>query len=185
MTPFVANVTNLFSTAVLALDIFAVLLFVILVTPLKRSGAGKVIADFCGERALLLSFLVVLASVAGSLFFSDIAGFEPCLLCWWQRVFLYPQAILLLIAFIKKDENLRLHSIVLSAIGGMISIYHTFIQFGVTPLTPCSASGVSCQLVYFLEYGYITIPTMALTAFVLILLFMFSPNPRRRIVNEL
>ena len=78
-----------------------------------------------------------------------------------------------------------LHSIVLSSIGALISIYHTFIQFGGTPLGDCGISGVSCEHVYFLNYGYVTIPTMALTAFVLILLFMFSPNPKHRQVNEL
>src|SRR6185437_5155517 len=103
MTPFVQLVTNILSTSVVVLDVLAVLLFIILITPLKRRGAGKKIAEFFGERALLLSFIVALASVGGSLFFSDVAGFQPCLLCWWQRIFLYPQAVILLIALIKKD----------------------------------------------------------------------------------
>jgi len=185
MTPLVQAVTNVASFGTVVLDVFAVALLIILITPLKRRGNGKKIADFIGERALLLSFIVLLGAVLGSLFYSEIAGFEPCLLCWWQRIFLYPQVILLFIAFLKKDENMRLHSIVLSAIGGLIALYHTFIQLGANPLLPCSATGPSCSFVYFLQYGYVTIPTMSLTVFVLVLLFMFSPNPKRKDVREL
>ena len=185
MTPLVQLVTNVASFMTVLFDAVIVILFVILITPLKRRGAGKKIAEFVGERAILLGFLAALAATAGSLFYSEIAGFEPCLLCWWQRIFLYPQAILLLIALIKKDENARLHSIVLSAIGAVIAVYHTFIQLGANPLLPCSATGPSCTFVYFLEYGYVTIPTMSLTVFALILLFMFAPNPRKKDIAEL
>ena len=185
MTPLVSNVTNFLSYLIVILDIFAVCLFFILITPLRKRGWTKQVAEFFGERAIFLSFLVALAAVGGSLFYADIAGFQPCLLCWWQRIFLYPQAILLLVAFVKKDQLMRLHSIVLSSIGALISIYHTFLQFGGTPLGDCGVSGVSCEHVYFLQYGYVTIPTMALTAFVLILLFMLSPRPNDKEVNDL
>jgi disulfide bond formation protein DsbB len=185
MTPFVQTITDAASFGTVVLDIFVVLLLIILISPLKRRGAGKKIAEFIGERAILLSFIVALAATAGSLFYSDIAGFEPCLLCWWQRIFLYPQSILLLTAFIKKDENMRLHAIILSAIGALIAVYHTFLQLGVNPLLPCSATGPSCSFVYFIEYGYVTIPTMSLTVFALILLFMFAPNSKKKDVMEL
>lgn len=187
MTPFVQTVTNLFCFGTVVLDIFAALLLFILITPLRRHGWTKKVAEFFGERAILLSFLVAFLSTAGSLFYSDIANFAPCLLCWWQRIFLYPQAILLFTALIKKDTSMRLHAIILSTIGGLISVYHTLLQLGigVNDLVPCDASGVSCQHVYFIQYGYVTIPTMALTAFVLILLFMLSPNPKHKDINEL
>jgi len=185
MTPFVQTITDIASFGTVVLDVIAIALLVILITPLKHRGNGKKIAEFIGERALLLSFIAALAATAGSLFYSNIAGFAPCELCWWQRIFLYPQSILLLIAFIKKDENMRLHSIVLSAIGAVIAVYHTFLQLGVNPLLPCSATGPSCTFVYFLEYGYVTIPTMSLTVFALILLFMLAPNPRRKEITEL
>ncbi len=187
MTPFVQNITTVLSFGVVVMDILAALLFFILITPLRRHGWTKRVAEFFGERAILLSFLVAFLSTIGSLFYSDIAQFQPCLLCWWQRIFLYPQAILLLIAFIKKDRLVRLHSIALSGIGALISLYHMFLQLGVigNDLIPCDASGVSCQHVYFIDFGYVTIPTMALTAFALILLFMFAPNPKGNEVMEL
>jgi len=185
MTPFVQNITNILSFLTLLADIFAVALFLLLVTPLKRRGLGKQIADFFGERAVFLSFLAAFAATGGSLFYSAIAGFAPCDLCWWQRIFLYPQTILLFTAFLKKDENMRLHCSVLSGVGAIIALYQTFLQFGVQSIVPCSTTGVSCSLVYFLEYGYITIPTMSLTVFVLLLLLMAAPNPKKREVNEL
>lgn len=185
MTPFAQNITDILSFITLLLDVFAVAFFLLLVTPLKRRGWGKAVADFFGERAIFFSFLVALAATGGSLFYSNVAGFEPCLLCWWQRIFLYPQAILLFTAFLKKDENMRLHSIALSSIGTLIAVYHTFIQFGWQSTLPCTASGVSCQVLYFLEYGYITISTMSLTTFVLLLLFMSAPNPKKKELVEL
>jgi disulfide bond formation protein DsbB len=185
MAPFVQNVTDIFSFGIVILDILAAVLFIILITPLKRRGLGKQIADFVGERAILLSFLAALLATGGSLFYSNIANFQPCLLCWWQRIFLYPQTILLFTALLKKDEGMRFHSFVLSGVGALIAVYHTFLQFGGSPIVPCLASGVGCEHVYFIEYGYVTIPTMSLTVFVLLLLFMAAPNPKKREVVEL
>lgn len=185
MTPVVQSVTDLFSFGIVVLGAASAVLFVILISPLKRRGWTRDVAEFIGERAILLSFIVSLVATLGSLFYSEIAGFPPCLLCWWQRIFLYPQVILLLTAFIKKDENIRLHSIILSSIGALIAIYHTFIQFGWESVLPCSATGPSCSAFYFLEYGYVTVPTMSLTVFIVILLIMSAPNRKKREVVEL
>ena len=80
---------------------------------------------------------------------------------------------------------MRMHCSVLSAVGGLIALYHTFIQFGAQSIIPCSATGPSCTVVYFLQYGYVTIPTMSLTVFVVLLLLMNAPNPAKRRINEL
>lgn len=185
MLPFIASATSFLSYITIILDIVAVCLFFILVTPLRHSGWTRDLVEFIGERAIFLAFLLTLAATLGSLFYSDIAGFQPCLLCWWQRIFLYPQVILFLVALIKKDQLVRIHSIALSSIGTLLALYHTFLQFGGESILPCSASGVSCEHVYFVDYGYVTIPTMSLTVFVLLLLIMFSPRPNNKEVNEL
>lgn len=131
---------------------------------------------FFGKNAILFSFIVALIATLGSLFYSEIAGFEPCKLCWFQRILMYPQAFLLGMAFWKKDKSMRDYSIVLSAIGAVIAGYHYLLQIGVAPDLPCSAVGysVSCSQRFVMNFGYITIPMMALTAFMLILLFMFG-----------
>ena len=187
MTPLVQSATNFLSYITIILDIAVVILFFILITPLRRRGWTRDLVEFIGERAIFISFLVALAATLGSLFYSGIANFAPCDLCWWQRIFLYPQAILLLVAFLKKDKLMRLHSIILSSIGAVIALYQTLLQLGFisNDLLPCAASGVSCQHVYFIEYGFVTIPTMSLTVFVLMLLIMFAPRPSEKEVNEL
>ncbi len=177
MTPFVANVTNVLSLVIVASDALIVFLLLLLFTPLKRSRRGKAVLAFFGSNAIFFALVVAIGSVAGSLFYSEIAHFVPCLLCWWQRVLLYPQAVILFVALLARDERVRKYCATLSAGGVLVAIYHTYLQFGGSDLIPCSATGVSCDKVYFLTYGYVTIPTMALTAFGLILLFCLIPHP--------
>src|SRR5580700_4274448 len=130
MTLLVQNFTNILSLGIVVLDVIAVLLLIILITPLKNRGGGKKIADFVGDNAVLLAFVVTVCSVGGSLFYSEIAQFAPCLLCWWQRIFLYPQAILLLVALIARKDDVKKYCLALSGVGAIISIYHTFLQLG-------------------------------------------------------
>ncbi len=185
MTPFVQFVTNLLSLGTIVSDIVVIFLFAIILTPLSEHGWGKKIDDLVGKRAIILSFLVALTSVAGSLFYSQFAHFAPCELCWIQRGLLYTEAVILFLAlFARKEEHVRRFQnftqkacLALSAIGFPIAAYHMYLQFGGGALVPCSAIGPSCQYVYFLTYGYITIPTMSLTAFALILCFMLLHRP--------
>jgi disulfide bond formation protein DsbB len=123
-------------------------------------------------------FFVALAATCGSLFFSEIATWVPCKDCWFQRIFMYPQVVLLAIALWKKDKGIAQYILVLSLIGMLIAADHYSDQVeaawhpvpdanGVnTLLKPCDASGVSCAATQIkFAYGYITIPMMALTAF--------------------
>lgn len=130
--------------------------------------------NFITKRAFLLAFIVALVSMLGSLTYSDIIGYEPCKLCWFQRILMYPQVILLGIALYKKDYRIADYSIALSVIGAVLAGYHYLLQIGIAPALPCSAVGysASCSQRFVLQYGYITIPMMAFSAFVLIALFM-------------
>lgn len=136
--------------------------------------------QFFGKNAVRLSFIVALIATLGSLFYSEIAGFEPCKLCWFQRIFMYPQVIFLGIALWKKDGGIALYGIALSAIGAIIAAYHYLLQIGVASGLPCSAVGYSaaCSQRFVLQFGYITIPMMALTAFSLITFLMFLSKRR-------
>lgn len=175
MTPLVQNVTNLLSLVIIASDALVVFLFILLITPLKNSARGKAVMGFFSKYGMAFALLVAIGAVGGSLFYSEIANFAPCLLCWWARILLYPQAVILFVALIANDTRVRKYCTTLSAMGVLLTIYHTYLQFGGSDLVPCSATGPSCDKVYFLTYGYITIPTMALTAFALILLFSLIP----------
>jgi len=130
-----------------------------------------------GKNAVLFSFIVALIATLGSLFYSEIAGFEPCKLCWFQRIFMYPQVMLLGIALWKKNGMLAIYnSVTLSIIGAVIAGYHYLLQIGVAPELPCAAVGysVACSQRFVMNFGYITIPMMALTAFLLIAFLMVT-----------
>lgn len=130
---------------------------------------------------LMLAGIVAVVAVLGSLTYSDILGYEPCKLCWFQRIFMYPQAFILVMAWFKKDYRVVPYAITLSMLGAILSAYHYLLQLGVAPALPCSAVGfsASCSQRFVMQYGYITIPMMALTAFVLILLFLLLQYRRR------
>lgn len=141
---------------------------------LKLSFITKLRTLF-GNAGLRLAWVITLIATLGSLFYSDIAGFTPCTLCWYQRIFMYPQVILLGIALLKKDRSIIKYSLVLSGIGALIATYHYFLQTTKIEIIPCSAVGysVSCTKTFVLRFGYITIPMMSLTAFVLVFLLMY------------
>ena len=130
---------------------------------------------FFKENYLVLAFILALAAVSGSLFYSEIAGYEPCKLCWFQRIFMYPQVFLFGLALYKKDRGIAPYSLLLSIIGAVIAAYHYLLQLDIAPSLPCSAVGysVSCSQVFVMNFGYITIPLMSLTVFSLIAMLMF------------
>ncbi|QAY65699.1 disulfide oxidoreductase [Paenibacillus protaetiae] len=128
-------------------------------------------ASWFARNSLYFAWIVSLAATGGSLYFSEIANYIPCNLCWFQRIFMYPQVILLGIAAYRGDRGIIRYSLPLSIIGGIISVYHNLeIWFPkLAEVAPCRA-GVPCTFNYVNWFGFITIPLMALTAFVLITL---------------
>jgi disulfide bond formation protein DsbB len=130
--------------------------------------------SFCRTYSLYLAWVVSLVAVSGSLFLSDYMGFEPCKLCWFQLIFLYPQAILLAFACYKNDRRQIPYLLPLSVIGGSISLYHYAEQKipGLAKLLPCT-SGVPCNQDYINWLGFITIPFLALIAFILIIVLLW------------
>ena len=140
---------------------------------------SKIIEDIklsLRKNSLLFAFIISLTATLGSLFFSEILGYTPCKLCWFQRIFMYPLPIIFGIALKNKDLGIKKYTIPLAVIGALIAAYHYSVQvFQFT--TNCGAnSEVPCNLVYSFELGYITIPMMALTAFILIIILMRKKN---------
>ena len=121
------------------------------------------------ENALFLAFAAGLIATLGSLYFSEIKGYEPCSLCWYQRILMYPFTIILAIAIIKKDNEIALYTSVLSLIGACISTYHVLIQkvpFFTDKAASCGR--IPCTGDYINWFGFITIPMLALIAFIII-----------------
>jgi len=128
----------------------------------------KSTVSFLGERGLVLAFIVALTSTLGSLFYSEFLGYTPCSLCWYQRIFIYPQVIILGLAILKKDLAVIKYSISLSLVGILIALYQYFIQLRIFSGLPCPAIGSSCDKLFIIEFGYVTIPLMSLTAFAIV-----------------
>ncbi|WP_010275034.1 disulfide oxidoreductase [Paenibacillus senegalensis] len=115
-----------------------------------------------------LSFLIALVAASGSLYLSEILRYEPCKLCWIQRIFMYPLVLLFAVASIKKDYRIYRYALPLTIIGGGFSVYHYLMQ-----KTPLFSEGGTCGPVPCTYdaldwFGFITVPFLALVAFVLI-----------------
>jgi len=114
-----------------------------------------------------LAWVIALVATVGSLFFSEVMGLPPCLLCWYQRIAMYPLVIIIGTGIIMRDRRVKYYALPLSLIGLVIAIYHNLLYYGIIPesIVPC-AQGISCTSRQIEWLGFITIPLMALTAFV-------------------
>ena len=131
---------------------------------------------------LWLAFVVAAIGTGGSLFFSEIAHFVPCELCWFQRICMYPLSITTLLAAPANDERIARYLLPLPVAGAGVAVYHLLVENGVVgQSTSCliSAPG-GCGVKWINEFGYVTIPTLALTGFALafafLLLAAFEPR---------
>lgn len=127
---------------------------------------------------LYFAWLVSVIATLGSLYFSEIRGFIPCDLCWFQRIFMYPLVVILGIGTFQSDISVKKFVLPLSILGGIISFFHYLEQKvpGFGGIKPC-VSGVPCSSEYINWFGFITIPFLALIAFTLItisMVFLFS-----------
>lgn len=122
---------------------------------------------------LYIAWLVSMVATLGSLYFSEIRGFIPCELCWYQRIFMYPLAFILGMATFRSDFTIKKYVLPLSIIGWSISLYHYLVQKvpGFAGIRPC-VNGVPCNAQYINWGGFITIPFLAFTAFTIIIICM-------------
>ena len=126
------------------------------------------------ENSLLFIWIISLIATLGSLYFSEVRGYEPCELCWYQRILMYPIVLIITVAYIQKNSRIAITTALFSCIGGCISLYHYGIQkvdFLSDAAPVCGQ--VSCTGMYMNLFGFITIPFLALTAFILIAVASF------------
>ncbi len=133
------------------------------------------IRNFIGEYALYLALVQAIVATLGSMYFSDVMLLKPCLLCWYQRIAMFPLAIALITGILTKDKNTHLFVLWPALIGWTISTFHILLYYKIIPdtLAPCEA-GVSCTTRYFELFGFVTIPFLAFTAFSVIILLMLE-----------
>lgn len=127
--------------------------------------------------SLIFSWLIALIATLGSLFFSDVMGFIPCSLCWYQRIAMYPLVLILGLAAWKNRNDVTLYAFPLSITGWLLALYHLGVQYEIIPesASPC-VQGVPCSSMYINWLGFITIPFLSFTAFTLIIILLWKSH---------
>ncbi len=129
--------------------------------------------DKIGSKALYIGLIQAIVAFLGSMTFSDILMYKPCTLCWYQRITMFPLAILLIVGIVRRDKGVHTYVLPLAIIGWVISLYHNLLYYKIIPdtLAPCSL-GVSCTTKYVEYFGFVTIPLLAFVAFSVIIMAM-------------
>jgi disulfide bond formation protein DsbB len=162
--------------------IFVVVLFIIGAHSISRIR----MYNFIHKYILELLFAGIISAVIGSLVYSELVGFPPCDLCWYQRLFLYPQAIIVLMAMFRKDKSVIDYLVPLSILGAIVAFYHSLVQWGFSfgSILDCTATGGECAKIYINEYSYITIPFMSFSVFVYIIALKFVYYSHNKTINR-
>jgi len=130
--------------------------------------AGDWLDEVLGGATLWLAWIVAAGALAGSLFYSEIVGFQPCQLCWYQRFAWYPLVLVLLIAAIRRSPRLGTWALPLVAIGWGLSVYHYTIQLFPNLDAGACTTDVPCTARWIWEFGFVSIPLMSFAGLTLV-----------------
>jgi len=145
----------------------------------------KKITEWVGEHVLLLGFFLSAAATVGSLVYSEVVGYPACILCWIQRIFMYPLPFLFGLALVRRDRSVVPYALLLAVVGGLVALYQwakdmLALYSNVTVPCPAVSDLPSCDRIYVLEFGYITIAMIALNAFLLIAAVLYMSIRRTK-----
>lgn len=184
MTESLPIINKILSLGTIFLQVF--ILFVLMIFIFYRSRENKILL-LLKKYTFHLGFLVALGAFTLSLFYSEIVGYPPCELCWIQRIFLYPQLVLFGMELYKREHSIVDFSLIFATLGSIVSIYHIYIEngggsgVGCAALTPSNVNQVSCAIRYIYEFGYVTMPIMALTISLFIIIILLNYKYMSRI----
>jgi disulfide bond formation protein DsbB len=168
MPAYVSTLIYLMALGTVVLDVALVVKVLAL---FHRPSRAQIVRT--GRRyGILAIFLLSAVSIAGSLLIQYAGALAPCILCWWQRIFMYPIAIISLIAFIKNVElsDIADYLLALSFLGALVALYQHLLQMlPAGALLPCDPSN-DCAVRSVFEFGFVTLPWMALTMFAAVFL---------------
>lgn len=143
-----------------------------------RLAVARPIVAWTNRRRNELTLAVSGVATLGSLYFSEIADYIPCRLCWFQRIFMYPIALIAVVALVRRDRQARWYTVPFAVVGAGISLYHFLIEQGVVADSEsCTMFGPACAEVWFTEFGFVTLAFMALCGFVAIAVINLVPAP--------
>jgi len=165
--------------AVLALVALVVIVALALLVAVRRRTPEWLVPwrDGLGSAALPLAFCVALTCTLGSLYLSEVAKFPPCELCWFQRIVMYPQVVLLGVAMLRRDTAVKWYVLPLVLIGLGISIYHYLIERFPESVSYSCSSDVPCSTVWVWKFHFLSIPGMAGIGFALIAVLVLLARP--------
>jgi disulfide bond formation protein DsbB len=144
-----------------------------------RSPRLEALRDDVGRAALPLAWVVAVVTTLGSLYYSNVQGYEPCTLCWYQRICIYPWSVVLGIAAWRRDAAVRLYAIPVLAVGALIAAYHSWIQaFPPEGGTAFCTLSAPCTERYVWELGFVSLPFMALSACTFMITLLCVARPR-------
>jgi len=174
--------TTLAILAIALQVVLVVFLGLVVLAPVWRvARRGRdAVRRFLDGAELALAWVVALVATLGSLYFSEVAGFIPCRLCWFQRIAMYPLALILLLAVVAKDRRGAYYAVGLPVIGAVVSLWHLYIEANPDAESAGCRIGAPCSTKWIDEFGYVTIPMLALTAFAVIaalLVLALRPPP--------
>jgi disulfide bond formation protein DsbB len=142
-----------------------------------RSALAARMAAAADDAALWLAFLIAGTATAGSLYFSEVANYVPCQLCWYQRIAMYPLSVILLVAALRADRSVRWYVTPLATVGALISTYHYVIEWRPSLEGGVCGLGPPCAVIWFRQLGFVTLAFMALCGFVAILVLVVPRSP--------
>lgn len=131
-----------------------------------------------GRVSLRLATLVAATATLGSLWYSEVVGYTPCVLCWGQRVFMYPLALVLTVGVLRSDVGVRFYALALAVPGAAIGIYHSWLQAFPQQTSFCTLDA-PCAERHVWEFGFVSIPLMATAGFVFIIALSLIALPWR------
>ncbi len=128
---------------------------------------------------LFAAWMIALLATAGSLFFSYVMEFAPCVLCWYQRICLFPLVVILARGLLPFDRGAVRYGLPLAILGWLVAVYHSLVYTGVVPesLLPCSR-GVSCMEEYISLFGWLSIPVLSVLAFTTLVAILLTLQRR-------
>ena len=143
--------------------------FTLVVIGLAGFRRTHVVRDAVAPIALTAALAVAVLASAGSLYFSEVAHFEPCRLCWYQRIAMYPLVAILAIAAWRRDAEIWRYVLPVASIGALVSAYHYALEWLPWLDSGACSADVPCTLVWFRQLGFISLPYLAFSAFALII----------------
>lgn len=131
-------------------------------------------------QLVFAAWLVAMVSTLGALFFSEVMSFPICVLCWYQRIFMFPLAIILPLGLFPFDPKVVRYSLPLALIGSLFALFHQLLVAGVIPesIKPCT-QGVPCSVTVATWFGFVTIPLLSTFAFITVVALLLAAHTRR------